>query len=100
MNNNSNANWLNAGNSVHERVRFIANQKYLALVGINPLEAWCDYRRLGVPATVPLSADAGRVGNGIPVRLLYPTIEYAVNKANVEAEGAINQFTTKIFWDQ
>lgn len=100
MTNNNSANWANAGASVAQRVRFIVNQKYLSLVGINPLEAWCDYRRLGVPANVPLSVDPGRVGTGLPVRLLYPTIEYAVNKANVEAEGNINQFTSKVFWDQ
>jgi len=94
------ANWANAGTTVMDRVRFIVYQKYIAMAGINPLEAWTDYRRLGVPANLPLSIDPGRIGNGLPVRLLYPTAEYAVNKLNVEAEGNINQFTSKVFWDQ
>jgi hypothetical protein len=99
MANTTNANWTNAGATVAEKVRFIVYQKYLSLAGINPLEAWSDYRRLGVPANLPISVDPGRVSNTLPVRLLYPTVEYAVNKANVEAEGNINPFTSKIFWD-
>jgi len=93
------ANWANSGATVTDRVKFIVYQKYLAMAGINPLEAWSDYRRLGVPANLPLSANPGRVGNGLPVRLLYPLAEYAVNKSNVEGEGTINQFTSKVFWD-
>ena len=100
MSNVASANWANSGTTVMEKVRFIVYQKYLALAGINPLEAWSDYRRLGVPVNLPLSVDPGRVGNSLPVRLLYPTAEYAVNRINVEAEGSINQFTSKIFWDQ
>ncbi len=100
MNNVATANWANAGATVMDRVRFIVYQKYLSLAGINALEAWSDYRRLGVPANLPLSVDPGRIGSGLPVRLLYPTQEYAVNRQNVELEGNINQFTSKIFWDQ
>jgi hypothetical protein len=99
MANNATANWANAGATVTDRVKFIVNQKYLSLVGINPLEAWNDYRRLGVPASLPLSVSPGRIGNGLPVRLLYPTSEFSVNRANVEAQGTINQFTSKVFWD-
>lgn len=94
------ANWANAGATVASQTRFIVYQKYLSLVGINSLEAWSDYRRLGVPVNIPLSVDPGRVGTGLPVRLLYPTTEFAVNAANVNAEGSINQFSSRIFWDQ
>ncbi|MGZ5287308.1 MAG: SusD/RagB family nutrient-binding outer membrane lipoprotein, partial [Flavisolibacter sp.] len=100
MANVTTANWANAGATMMDRVRFIVYQKYLSLAGINPLEAWSDYRRLGVPANLPLSVDPGRIGTGLPVRLLYPTQEYAVNRQNVEAEGNINQFNSRIFWDQ
>jgi hypothetical protein len=100
MANTPSANWANSGATVAEKVKFIVYQKYLALAGIDPLEAWSDYRRLGVPANVPLSADPGRVGSGLPVRIFYPTSEYAVNRSSVEAEGNINQFTSKVFWDQ
>jgi len=100
MANNASANWANAGATVMDRVRFIVYQKYLALVGINPLEAWSDYRRLGIPTNLALSVNPGRIGTGLPVRLLYPTSEYAVNSSNVQAEGSVNQFSSRIFWDQ
>jgi hypothetical protein len=97
MANNASANWTNAGTTVLDRVKFIVYQKYLSLTSINSLEAWSDYRRLGVPSNVPLSVNPGRIGSGLPVRLLYPTTESAVNSANVP--GSINQFTSRIFWD-
>jgi hypothetical protein len=100
MANNPSADWANAGGSVAERVRFIVSEKYKAVVAINSLEAWSDYRRLGVPTNLPLSVDPGRVGPGLPVRLLYPTNEFAVNSTNVGAEGSVNHFTSRIFWDR
>jgi hypothetical protein len=99
MANNSNANWSNAGTTVAEKVKFIAFQKYIALAGINPLEAWNDYKRLGVPSPAPLSVHPGRVGSDLPIRFLYPSTEYAVNAGSVLAQGSINQFTSKVFWD-
>jgi hypothetical protein len=98
MANNPTANWANSGATTMDKVRFIVFQKYISLAGFAPLEAWNDYRRLGVPTNVPLSAFQGR-GPNIPVRLLYPLAEYAVNKENVQAEGSISPFTSKVFWD-
>jgi hypothetical protein len=98
MTNNPTANWANSGATTLDKVRFIVSQKYIAMAGFAPLEAWTDYRRLGVPANVPLSVFAGR-GPNIPVRLLYPLTEYAVNKENVQAEGSLSPFTSKVFWD-
>lgn len=87
------------GGSMDAQVKFIAKQKYIALTGINPLEAWSDYRRLGVPTDVPLSVNPARGTRTIPARLIYPAAEYAVNGANVQAQGSITP-TTKIFWDK
>jgi hypothetical protein len=98
MANNPTANWANSGTSTLDKVKFIVFQKYISMAGFAPLEAWTDYRRLGVPTNVPLSTFAGR-GPNIPVRLLYPLAEYAVNKDNVQAEGSINPFTSRVFWD-
>jgi len=86
-------------------------QKYISMCGIASLEAWSDLRRIGfdiIPATVPAtpsgtpyySVNPGVVGSGaIPVRLLYAQSEYTTNADNVNAQGTINQFTSKIFWD-
>jgi hypothetical protein len=93
------ANWSNAGTSLAEKVRFIGYQKYIAMAGMNPFEAWNDYKRLGIPSPAPLSAHPGRLGNGLPIRFLYPSTEYAVNTSNVLAQGSINQFSSRVFWD-
>jgi hypothetical protein len=93
------AKWENAGTSMQSKVNFIVHQKYIALTGINPLEAWNDYRRLGVPADVPLSVNAARGSRTIPVRLLYPLSESAVNAANVQVQGDMTP-QSKIFWDK
>ncbi len=86
----------------------ILSQKWFALNGsIAPYEVWTDYRRtdyvLGEPVGFdpgpPISVDAANTSTEIPVRLLYPQNEYSYNAKNVGAEGTINVFTSKIFWD-
>lgn len=84
----------------------ILSQKWFALNGINALELWTDYRRtdfvIGAGAgftpgpQISLLASPGTV---LPVRLLYPQSEYNYNAENVAAQGVINKFTSKIFWD-
>ena len=80
------------------KLALIIGQKWASLNGVNPFEAWCDYRRLGLPANIPISADPSTSTKKIPVRLLYPQSEYSYNASNVAAQGTISQFTTKIFW--
>jgi hypothetical protein len=97
--NNPSANWANSGATADSKAKFVVAQKYIALTGINSLEAWNDYRRLGVPANVPLSVNPGRGSRTIPVRLIYPAAEYAVNSANVQSQGTITG-QSKLFWDK
>jgi hypothetical protein len=85
-----------ASGSLTDKIKVIAWQKYFALNGIQANETWTDVRRLGV-VQPPLSVIAS--GNVIPRRLLYPTSEYNYNADNVNAEGDISQFTSKVFWD-
>ena len=92
------ANWANSGGTVQEKVRFIAFQKYIALTGIDPIEAWVDVRRLNMLPAGYISVNPGRVSNTLPARLPYPQTEYTTNSANVNAQGSINIFTSKIFW--
>lgn len=84
------------------KVKFIVFQKYLALCGINHMEAWTDWRRLGIPANTAafISVNPAKISNTLPVRLLYPQAEYNYNAGNVAAEGSINQFNSAIFWDK
>lgn len=93
------ANWSNAGGTAASRAKFITYQKYIALAGIDPLEAWSDLRRLNMlPNNGYISVNPGKLSNTIPVRLLYPQSEYTTNSANVNAQGTQNQFTSKLFW--
>jgi Starch-binding associating with outer membrane len=93
---NKQVNW-DAAASNTEKLALIIRQKFLALSMINVLETYNDYRRLGLPADVPLSPTAG--SNIIPKRLLYPQREYNVNSANALAEGTVTA-NDKIWWMQ
>jgi hypothetical protein len=104
----------------------ILSQKWFALVALNPLEVWTDYRRVpysevattvypsGAPAPTdhfvygagvtydpgpPISVAPQNTSTKIPVRYLYPQTEYNYNSANVGAQGTIDPFTSRIFWD-
>ena len=74
----------------------IAMQKWIALTNFSGLEAWTEYRRTNLPV-IPQSVqvtDAKR-----PIRFFYPNTESGSNSANVEAQGKIDVFATKLFWD-
>lgn len=92
----NNVNWDASNN----KLEAIITQKWASENGTAPFEAWSDYRRLGLPAAIPISIDPSTTVKQIPVRLLYPTSEYSTNAANVGAQGTISQFTSKIFWVQ
>lgn len=97
-----------AAGSTLQKARFIALQKYIALCALDPIELWGDYRRLNLslpPVNVPsypgltnISVSTSRISNVIPIRLKYPQTEYTSNGPNVQAQGDLNIFTSKIFW--
>jgi Starch-binding associating with outer membrane len=78
------------------KLKAIAVQKWLALCNFNGLEAWAEYRKTGFPVTPqsPQVTDARR-----PVRFFYPNTESGANAANVAAQGTIDVFATRLFWD-
>lgn len=81
-----------------QRLACIIRQKYLAFNTTTPLEAWADYRRLGLPADLPLSIhpQIDPLGSNIPTRFSYVYSEYQTNVGNVP--GVTNYHTGKIFW--
>jgi hypothetical protein len=95
------------GNTLSKGLYTIITQKWFALNAIAPFEVWNDYRRsdiklgaeTGFAQGPPLSIYPGRTVNKLPVRLFYPQNEYNFNAANVAAQGTINVFNNKIFWD-
>jgi hypothetical protein len=82
-----------------DKIALIIKQKWAAMNGSNDIEPWSDYRRLELPADMPISRASGVTTRKIPVRMLYPQNEYSYNATNVAAEGNISQFTSRLFWD-
>lgn len=78
------------------KIEAIITQKWIALNGINGVEAFIEYNRTGFP-DIPLSLVAEK--DHKPYRLLYPASEYTANSANVPAQSTNDAFTVKIFWD-
>jgi len=81
-----------------DKIGLILTQKWLALNGTSPVEIWTDFRRSGYPQNLHFSEQADRASDTPPVRLLYPQTEISSNNDNVVAVGAIDPFTSKIFW--
>jgi len=80
-----------------DKLKAIWMQKWLALTNYSGLEAWNEYRKNNFPATPPSLATAPTAPR--PLRLFYPQAELASNGANVTAQGAIDVFATRLFWD-
>ncbi|MCA0365989.1 MAG: SusD/RagB family nutrient-binding outer membrane lipoprotein [Bacteroidetes bacterium] len=78
------------------KLNAIAYQKWIAHANLNGLEAWAEVRKSGIPK-LPRSVQV--TDDKVPTRLLYPATEKGSNSANVTAQGTIDYFTTKIFWD-
>jgi hypothetical protein len=100
----NNANALLTGGKVDadwaaspNKLEAIAIQKWLALTNFNGLEAWSEYRKTGLPVTPQSQAVSDP--NKRPVRLYYPNTELGSNEANVKAQGTIDVFATRLFWD-
>jgi len=86
-----------AGSTASSQAKFIAFQKYLSLVGIDPYEAYMDQNRLHFLTDKSYLSQAGGAASTIPTRLLYPQSEYTANAANVNAQGTVT-LNTKQFW--
>ncbi|WP_080239315.1 SusD/RagB family nutrient-binding outer membrane lipoprotein [Spirosoma rigui] len=79
-----------------DKLAAIAIQKWIALTNFNGLEAWAEYRRTNLPA-IPQSVQVPETKR--PVRFFYPNTEAGSNAANVSAQGNIDAFSTRLFWD-
>ena len=91
-----------------DKLLTIISQKWFAMNGLAPYEVWSDYRRTdiqyGVEAGAPLADYFFSILSGaettVPVRLFYPQSEYSYNEANVNSQGDIDVFTSRVFWDK
>ncbi|WEK35651.1 MAG: SusD/RagB family nutrient-binding outer membrane lipoprotein [Candidatus Pseudobacter hemicellulosilyticus] len=85
-------------NDATNKIERIIEQKWLALNSISSLEAWNDYRRLGIPA-VPNSLEAP-TPQSRPLRLMYPETERMTNNENASLQGSDDMISAKVWWDQ
>ena len=86
--------------TLDQQVQAIIDQKYLSLNGLFNFEAYNEFRRTGYPVLPqnPASADPAALSPTLPTRLPYPINELNTNSVNLNNEGTINVFTSKIFW--
>jgi len=80
-------------------LRQIALQKWIALY-TDGVEAWAEWRRTCVPATVKPGPAA--TINTVPRRYQYSTREHSVNATNVDeavARQGADAFTSRMYWD-
>ncbi|MCJ8167486.1 SusD/RagB family nutrient-binding outer membrane lipoprotein [Pontibacter sp. E15-1] len=80
----------------------ILTQKWIALFG-QGIEAWTEYRRTGFPVLPPKDTRALFMNDGVmPTRLQYPSSEYSLNAAQLEAgiglNGGIDDRKTAMWW--
>lgn len=92
---NNQTTWA-ATTNFQEQLALIIRQKWIAETWINEFEPYVDYRRLHLPADIPLSTSVYSTGI-FPARLLYPQREINVNGENVAAQGTITP-GTKVWW--
>jgi hypothetical protein len=80
-----------------DKLAAIATQKWIALTNYSGLESWAEYRRTNLPVTPQSIQIVGETKR--PLRFFYPNTELGSNGANVKAQGTIDVFATKLFWD-
>lgn len=83
--------------SASEKIARIIEQKWLALNSVNSIEAWNDYRRLGLPS-FPGTAATGVSGR--PLRFMYPETERGANGDNAAAQGSDLMTQDRVWWDR
>ena len=82
-----------------DKIEAIITQKWAAMYMTDDMEAWTDFRRLGLPKGIPTSVDPSKIGTKAPNRLYYPQSEYNLNAENVNAVGLSGPYQfTKLFW--
>jgi hypothetical protein len=80
-----------------DKLKAIATQKWIALTHYAGIESWTEYRRTNLPVIPQMNTVTEP--NKRPLRFFYPGTEFGSNGANVTAQGAIDIFATKLFWD-
>lgn len=92
------ANPLTSGNELNQ-----INTEYWVASFLNGPELWANFRRSDLPALTPNPYPGSEVPGDFFHRLPYPTSEYVVNQANVEAANTRQGpdiTLTRVWWDK
>jgi hypothetical protein len=82
-------------NLIENKVKFIINQKWIAMNGTQNVESWTELRRTGYPNFLKPSASSILPSGIFPSRLLWPDAEITTNP-NVPSN---NNVEVKVWWD-
>jgi hypothetical protein len=80
---------------IENKVKFIINQKWIAMNGTQNFESWTELRRTGYPNFLKTSASSNLPSGMFPSRLLWPDAEITTNP-NVPSN---NNVEVKVWWD-
>lgn len=81
-----------------ERMRLIANQKWLHFNVIQPNENWAELRRIGLVQLTFWTDDSNQQKQP-PTRWIYPGSEQTYNKENYSVVQGTDNLTARLFWD-
>ena len=81
-----------------DKIERIIEQKWLALNSISSIEAWNDFRRLGIPA-IPNSLEAPSPA-ARPLRFMYPETERMTNNEEAAKQGGDDMLNDPVWWDK
>lgn len=94
-------NLFSAATTTEKKLQIIGEQYWVATF-MNGYESYANWRRTGYPKLTPTNYSGSMSPGVIPTRLPYPTDEYSINNANVNAanqqQGA-DKVTTHVWWD-
>ena len=73
--------------ALEDKIETVISEKYKALYGNSPIEAWVDYRRTGYPKLTPNPSALADLNPSkiIPRRFLYPITERTTNKDSYDS---------------
>jgi hypothetical protein len=81
-----------------DKISAIIYQKWVALAHFDNFTAWNEWKRTGYPV-VPVS-DQAAPNTSQPRRLYYPLSEQNTNLENLQAQGTIDPYAGRVFWDK
>ncbi len=84
-----------SGGTTAEKLKVILTQKWIAMTGNQNFEAWCEWRRTGIPTFLSPSMTSVLAPGKFPGRIVYPSDEVTSN-ANFPGVKTVD---VPVWWD-